>query len=126
MSYKNKNSYKQFRKNKYSNQRTIIDGISFDSRKEARRWTELLLMRKAGIISNLERQMKFVLIPAQYEEVNGKSRCIERECAYIADFVYTNENGETVVEDVKGFRTPEYIQKRKMMLYFHGIRIKEV
>lgn len=126
MSYKNKNSYKQFRKNKYSNQRTVIDGISFDSRKEARRWTELLLMRKAGIISNLERQMKFVLIPAQYAEVNGKSRCIERECAYIADFVYTNESGETVVEDVKGFRTPEYIQKRKMMLYFHGIRIKEV
>ena len=93
------------------------------------------LLEKAGTITDLQRQVKFVLIPAQHEtfERYGKkgqrlkdgSRCLEKECAYIADFVY-QENGKKVVEDTKGFKTKDYIIKRKLMLWVHGIKIKEV
>lgn len=111
------------RPRKYGNQKTVTGGMEFDSRKEADRWDELRLLQRGRIIKDLERQVKFVLIPAQYE--NGK--LIERAVTYIADFVYTDaKTGEKVVEDTKGMRTKEYILKRKMMLYFHGIRIKEV
>lgn len=120
---------------KYKAQKCIVNGITFDSRKEARRWQELLLLSRAGVIQNLQRQVKYVLIPAQYETYerygnNGNRlqdgrRLIERETSYVADFVYT-EDGKLVVEDVKGVRTKEYILKKKMMLYIHGIRIKEV
>jgi hypothetical protein len=80
-------------------------------------------------------QVKYVLIPAQYEtyERYGKKgqrlkdgqRVLEKECSYIADFVY-EENGIEVVEDTKGIKTKDYIIKRKLMLYVHGIRVKEV
>lgn len=120
--------------NKYNNKKTVVDGIVFDSRKEARRYQELLLMQRAGIIKNLQRQVKYVLIPAQYEsyERYGKNgqrlkdgrKLVERECAYIADFVY-EENGKTVVEDTKGFKTKDFIIKRKLLL-LQGIRIREV
>lgn len=120
---------------KYKAQKCIVNGITFDSRKEARRWQELLLLSRAGVIQNLQRQVKYVLIPSQYETYerygnNGNRlqdgrRLIERETSYVADFVYT-EDGKLVVEDVKGVRTKEYILKKKMMLYIHGIRIKEV
>lgn len=95
------------------------------------------MLEKAGHITNLKRQAKYVLIPAQYEPsdevyVKGKDkgkpkkgRLIERECAYYADFVYT-ENGKTVVEDTKGVKTTEYIIKRKLMLYVYNIKIKEM
>jgi hypothetical protein len=119
--------------NKYHNRKVrTSDGYIHDSRKEAVRWNELKLMEKAGLIIDLHRQVKFVLIPAQYEAdsigKNGRFRqgkCLEREVAYIADFVY-KENGELVVEDVKGIRTKEYIIKRKLMLYVNEIRIKEI
>lgn len=107
---------------KYNSKKTVVDGQKFDSKKEANRYQELLLLEKAGVIKNLSRQVKFVLIPSQRDE-NGK--VIERECSYKADFVY-EEGGKTVVEDVKGFRTKEYIIKRKLMLYQYGIRIREV
>jgi hypothetical protein len=121
---------------KYNNRKITIDGITFDSIKEGRRYRELKLMEQAGEISNLRRQVKFVLIPAQYEEferygkkgqriANGK-RCIERECAYIADFVYIDSNGKKVVEDTKGMKTKDYIIKRKLMLYRLKLKIKEV
>ena len=122
---------------KYRNKKYEYDGIIFDSRKEGRRYAELKVMQKAGIIHDLQLQVKFVLIPSQREESTevyktGKrkgepkaGKLIETECSYIADFVYY-ENGKMIVEDVKGFRTKEYVLKRKMMLYFHGIRIKEV
>lgn len=120
---------------KYHAQKTFFNGIWFDSAREADRYAELLLLQRAGKISELQRQVKYVLIPAQYEYYerygkNGKrlkdgKRCIEKECAYIADFVY-NEDGKDVVEDVKGVRTKEYLIKRKLMLWVHGIRIKEV
>jgi hypothetical protein len=112
------------RMNKYHAQKAELDGLKFDSLKEARRWQELRFMERAGMIKDLYRQAEFVLIPSQ-KDIAG--RVIERAVKYIADFVYT-ENGQTVVEDVKSeaTRTPEYIIKRKLMLFIHGIRIKEV
>ncbi len=124
-------------KSKYGSRKETVDGITFDSRKEAARYQELKLLERAGEVSDLQLQRKFVLIPAQRElsmeiyEKGPKKGCfkpgklLERECSYIADFVY-NQNGECVVEDTKGFRTPEYIVKRKLMLKEFGIRIREV
>lgn len=121
---------------KYHNKKIKVDGIIFDSKKEAVRYKELKMLEKAGIIHDVQRQVKYVLIPAQYEHTGEiytkgkekgkpkKGKLIERECAYYADFVYT-ENGETVVEDTKGVKTHEYIIKRKLMLYVHNIKIKE-
>lgn len=106
---------------KYGNRKITVDGITFDSLHEYARWQELNWLQRAGHITDLDRQVKFELIPAQ--RVDGKM--VERAVNYIADFVY-KENGQTVVEDTKGFRTKEYILKRKMMLYFHGIQIREV
>ena len=101
---------------KYGNIKTITsDGIMHDSQKEANRWCELKLLQRAGKISDLKRQVSYELLPKQ----DG-----ERAVHYVADFVYV-ENGREVVEDAKGKRTKEYILKRKMMLYFHGIKIKE-
>jgi hypothetical protein len=117
---------------KYHSRKVTRDGITFDSVKEAKRYSELLLLERAGAIQDLKRQVKFVLIPTQREPdtrgVRGgiiKGKVLELECSYVADFVYT-ENGKTVVEDTKGFRTKDYVIKRKLMLSVHGIRIKEV
>lgn len=124
--------------NKYGNKKIEIDGIVFDSRKEARRYQELLLLQKAGAIQDLKLQVKYVLIPAIREHSNeiytkGKKKgqfkqgkIIERECAYYADFDYITKDGIHVVEDTKGVKTKEYIIKRKLMLHEYGIRIKEV
>lgn len=112
--------------NKYHNQHVrTSDGIVHDSQREANRWVELNLLQKAGQIKNLNRQVKFVLIPKQVEYVGKKVKVLEREVAYIADFVY-QENGQTVVEDSKGMKTKDYIIKRKLMLYIHKIKIREV
>ena len=86
------------------------------------RWHELKLMERAGLISDLQRQVPFSLIP-NLKDSSG--RVIERAVKYVADFCYI-QNGVSVVEDVKGLRTREYVLKRKMMLYFHGIKIKEI
>ena len=108
---------------KYNNKKITVDGQKFDSKKEASRYRELRLLEKEGVIKDLRMQVKFTLIPSQRDEATGK--VVERECSYKADFVY-EEDGKTVVEDVKGFRTKEYIIKRKLMLYQYGIRIREV
>lgn len=124
-------------KRKYNNRKvTTPDGIMHDSKKEANRWMELRLLEKAGEIQALKRQVKFLLIPAQYETYERYSsktgkrlkdgqRLVEREVSYIADFAYY-QNGAMVVEDVKGMRTKEYIIKRKLMLQLWGIKILEV
>ena len=106
---------------KYKNVKTTLDGITFDSKKEATRYTELMMLQRSGLIQNLRLQVPFELIPAQKE---GKIT-IERALGYVADFVYT-ENGKTIVEDCKGMKTRGYIIKRKLMLWVHGLRIKEV
>ena len=119
--------------NKYRNKKITVGNETFDSTKEYERFCELKLLQRGKRISNLQRQVKFVLIPTQREPdeigVRGgvkPGKVIEKECAYIADFVYVNDKGETVVEDTKGFRTTEYIIKRKLMLFVHGIRIQEI
>lgn len=115
---------------KYHSRKITRDGMTFDSMKEFRRWKELQLLERAGKIENLRRQVKFILIPSQYEKTTdpktGKTKlqCVERECSYYADFVYI-EHGETVVEDAKGLKTDVYILKRKLMLEKYGIRIRE-
>lgn len=119
---------------KYGNAKSEVDGEIFDSRKEARRYIELQWLLKAGTITDLHRQVRFELIPAQREPDTigprgGRKpgKLIEKEVSYIADFVYTDtETGRRIVEDTKGVRTKEYIIKRKLMLYVHGIRIREV
>lgn len=91
------------------------DGQVFDSVKEFHRWGCLRLLERAGRISDLQRQVKFELIPKQEGE---------RACYYIADFVY-QEDGQKVVEDCKGMKTEVYKIKKKLMLWVHGIRIRE-
>lgn len=122
---------------KYKNSKCTVDGIVFDSKKEAARYRELKLLQEAGEISDLRRQVKFILIPTQYELLDeiykkGKhkgerkpGKLLEHEVSYYADFVY-KRNGKEVVEDVKGQRTRVYIMKRIMMLWVHGIKIREV
>ena len=120
--------------NKYGNSKTVVSGIAFDSKKEANRYQELLLLERTGAIKNLQRQVKYTLIPSQFEKVWNprkkayeKGKCLERECSYVADFVYVDiKSGEMVVEDTKGFKTKDYIIKRKLMLYTHDIKIKEI
>lgn len=108
---------------KYRNKKVSLDGMVFDSKLEARRYQELKLLERAGEIEELRTQVKYTLIPSQKLD----NRVVERAVTYTADFVYRlKSSGETVVEDTKGMKTDKYILKRKMMLYFHGIRIKEV
>lgn len=120
--------------NKYNNKKTVRNGVSFDSIKEADRYCELVWLEKSGEICELERQVKYVLIPSQYEAriVNSKAKkvCVEKECSYYADFVYKDKNGNTIIEDVKGYKKGTaynlFSIKRKLMLYVHNIKIKEV
>ena len=122
---------------KYGNREVTVDGIAFDSIREARRYKQLKLLLLSGEIVGLSMQVPFELVPAQYEETGEvytkgprkgqpkQGKCIEKSVVYVADFVYF-ENGKRVVEDTKGVRTPEYIIKRKLMLHKYGIRIREV
>lgn len=109
---------------KYHAKKVVADGQTFDSKKEYTEWLKLELKQKNGEIRDLHRQVRFELIPKQVDE-DGK--CLERACTYIADFVFEDcKTGETVIVDAKGFRTPEYRIKKKLMLWLHGIKIKEV
>lgn len=123
----------------YSKKTYTSDGIKHDSQKEANRWAELKLLQRAGEISDLQRQVEFELIPNQYEVIEKvsnktgkplkpKTKLIERKVCYIADFVYTDKNGNRVVEDTKSeiTQTPVFVVKRKLMLFVHGIKVKIV
>ena len=92
----------------------------FDSVKEFNRYRDLMLLQKAGKISGLSRQIRFDLLPPQYDG----DKCVLRGCYYVADFTYW-ENGNFIVEDCKGYKTPDYVIKKKLMYYFHNILIKE-
>lgn len=97
----------------------------YDSKKEAKRADVLKLMLKQGLIHSLLEQEAFVLCPAQYGlDYKGKQMCLRREMKYIADFVYL-ENEQTIVEDCKGFKTPEYKRKKRLMKKLFNIEIKE-
>lgn len=123
-------------RSKYGSRKVVRDGMTFDSVKEYNRWCELKLLERASKISFLERQFKFPLIPAQYDDntlgARGgikRGKLLEREVSYVADFKYY-QDGKLVVEDVKGYKGGSayavFVIKRKLMLYIHGIRIKEV
>ena len=99
---------------KYKAVRTFVDNIWFDSGREAARYIELRMLVRVGIIRDLELQKRYPIV------INGV-----KVCAYIADFVYRDQSGRTVVEDSKGIRTRDYIIKSKLMLAVHGIRIVE-
>ena len=108
------------KKSKYSSAKTDVDGIRFDSKKESEFYAELKLREKAGEITHLRLQPRYLLQEAFKHE--GKQY---REIEYVADFEYI-ENGVTVVVDVKGFRTAVYMIKRKLFLYRYGDKVKFV
>lgn len=112
------------KRNKYHARKVEYDGIVFDSAKEANRYAELSMMEKAGEIHDLQRQVRYELIPAQRDPETGK--VLERACSYLADFVYTDNAGKQIVEDAKGIRTDVYKIKRKLMLQKYGIRVREI
>jgi hypothetical protein len=100
---------------KYRNNPVVIDGIRFDSQAEARRWAELKLLERAGVINALQRQVTFPIV------WNGT-----KICSYRADFVYNDHvSGKQIREDVKGMITPEYRIKAKLMAA-QGMPITEV
>lgn len=118
---------------KYKSKATDVDGIVFQSKREAKRYIQLKQLQESGEITDLQRQVKFLLIPKQVEPDKvgpkggiTKGRVIEREVAYIADFTYRDVEGNLIVEDTKGVRTQDYIIKRKLMLERHGIRVREI
>ena len=115
-----------FRRNKYGNQKTKVDGILFDSKHEAMRWIELKYMERVGLIKDLKRQVKFCLVPT----IEGEGKKVkQRAVYYVADFEYWEKATDCwkhVVEDAKGVRTDVYKLKKKLMLWRHGIEIKEV
>lgn len=124
---------------KYHSKKVVLDGIEFDSKREAKRYGELLLLERAGAITDLQRQVRFELVPAQYEtfERYGKrgkrlkdgKRCVEHSVTYVADFVYLNASGVRVVEDTKGYKKGTaydvFAIKRKLAR-LNGIVIAEV
>lgn len=107
---------------KYRNVVVETEAGRFDSKAEHRRWLYLDQLRRAGEIRDLQRQVPFELIPAQVRPSGGK----ERPTVYVADFVYEDRTGARIVEDVKGASTPEYRLKRKLMLWRHGVEIREI
>jgi len=106
---------KKGKASKFGNEKTVVGGITFDSKKEAARFQDLLLMQKAGVIEDLWRQMSYELC------VNGKKVCV-----YIADFNYVDvKTGTIITEDCKGYRTKEYRLKAKMFEAQYGRKILE-
>ena len=121
-------------KRKYHNKKVTFDGLEFDSKKEMYRYIRLKSMQEEGLISDLRMQVPYEIIPAVYEEemiqlktkVKTVTKCVQRATYYLADFVYKDKDGNEIVLDTKGFRTKEYLLKKKMMRAFLGITIKEV
>jgi ethanolamine ammonia-lyase small subunit len=110
---------------KYRSKKVVQDGITFDSKKEARRWVELEMMQAEGQISELRRQVPFVLAPAV--KLDGEVRT-KPALRYMSDFTYVLD-GVLVVEDTKSAPTrklPAYRMKKHLMATVHGIHIKEV
>lgn len=128
---------RRYNRNKYNARTVVYDGITFDSVHERNRYIELKELQEVGEISGLRLQVPYEIIPAQREpDIIGKrggvkrGKTIERNCEYVADFVYFDKYGELVVEDAKGYKDGEayklFVVKRKLMLQVHGIRVQEV
>ena len=110
--------------NKYFNKKVIVDGIKFDSKKEAKRYTELIMLKRAGLIKELELQKVFELQP---KYTNNKGEHI-RSITYKSDFFYyDNQKEQYIVEDTKGFRTDTYKLKKKLFEYVYpNLTIEEI
>lgn len=112
---------------KLKNKKTEVDGITFASKREAKRYLELKAMQEAGEVTELQLQVKFPLLPKQRTAEGKAIRAVD----YVADFVYMKD-GQKIVEDSKGYRNPQaasyaiFVLKKKMMKYFHNIDIMEV
>lgn len=103
---------------KYGNKQTAArDGAVFGSKRECARYEDLLVLERVGEIKGLERQVRWLLIPSQVGE---------RKVEYVSDFQYFDKAGKLHVEDTKGFRTKDYVIKRKLMLWIHGVKIEEI
>lgn len=121
-------------KSKYHNETVTVDGVTFDSKGEFLRWNFLKMMERAGEISNLRYHVKYELIPAITEDVvvhlKTKDKIVTKTVQtaryYEADFVYTNKNGEEVVEDFKGQETELFKFKAALFRYKYGKNIKIV
>lgn len=113
--------YTIFKENKYHNTKCEYKDIKFDSLKEMNYYKKLELLQKYGKISELKTQVPFVLI--ETFKLDDKTY---RKTSYIADFVYKDDKGKCHVVDTKGFRTPEYKLKKKLMAWKYGIEIEEV
>ena len=115
---KNGWKYSENRTSKYHNKKTVVDGITFDSKKEAKRYLELKTLERCGVITDLRLQAPYVLI-----DKSNHGRAIK----YIADFVYYDRGlKKEVVEDTKGFRTDVYKLKKRLLAERYGIDIKEL
>jgi len=112
---------KTYLTNKYHNKKCEYKGIKFDSIKEMNWYINLENMQKLGKISELQRQVEFVLI--ETFKLNNKTY---RKTKYIADFVYKTPDGKYHIVDTKGFKTKEYLLKKKLMAWKYGIEIEEV
>lgn len=124
------------RRSKYHAVKVTVDGITFDSKAESKRYVILKEMEGRGEISNLRRQVSYELVPPMYEEQVKKlktkdkivNKCVQRAVNYKADFVY-EKDGKLIVEDVKGGKatmTQEFKLKRKLMKYVYNIDINIV
>lgn len=114
---------------KYNAKKITTSDGTFDSKKEYNRWLVLKDMESKGEISELKRQIKFELLPKQIliepRVKKGRKQKCELPVSYIADFTY-KQNGDFIVEDAKGMRTPEYTLKRKLMKFLLDIEVQEV
>jgi len=109
--------------NKYGNKKTVIDGITFDSKKEAKRYGELKMLKKAGRILDFTMQPEFPYITTHYHPTEAMSTyTVKRK--YIADFAVTYPDYSVEIEDVKGFSTAEFKRKKKIVEAIYGIKIK--
>lgn len=110
---------------KFHNRKIEYEGMIFDSKKELNHWIDLKELEEQGIISDLNRQVEFILLPKQ---VLPSGKFLYNPVRYIADMTYY-QDGELVVEDVKSAMTrklPDYIIKKKLMYYIHKIILKEI
>lgn len=128
--------YMKKSENKYGNKKVEFQGLSFDSKKELQRYMVLLDAQRQGKISNLERQVRFELIPAITEDYiehlktkdKVKTRTVQLDITYTCDFTYMKD-GRLIIEDVKASKamlTKEYQLKKKLLFAIHGLTIREV
>jgi hypothetical protein len=108
---------------KFGNEKVFHEGMKFDSKRELRRWLVLVQRQQLGLICELRRQVAFELAP----RVDLGEKRKKPAMRYVADFVYVDvETGETIVEDAKGFQTPQYRDRKHLMASVHNIIIREV